>query len=74
LEKHVFASPQGQGREAQEEKRKFAVEEGDHITYLNGILLFSVLYRANTHYQINVQYIKDSSRTKGASHGVLNTF
>ncbi|KAJ3033033.1 ATPdependent RNA helicase [Rhizophlyctis rosea] len=32
---NVFMSPQGQRLEAEEEKRKFAVEEGDHITYLN---------------------------------------
>ncbi|TPX58828.1 hypothetical protein SpCBS45565_g07893 [Spizellomyces sp. 'palustris'] len=32
---NVFISPSGQRREAEDEKRKFAVEEGDHITYLN---------------------------------------
>ena len=31
--------------EAQEEKAKFAVEEGDHITYLNGIITFFVNFR-----------------------------
>ncbi|KAJ3271239.1 ATPdependent RNA helicase, partial [Borealophlyctis nickersoniae] len=32
---NVFHVPQGQRADAEEEKRKFAVEEGDHITYLN---------------------------------------
>ncbi|KAJ3023009.1 ATPdependent RNA helicase [Thoreauomyces humboldtii] len=31
----VFVSPSGQRHEAEDEKRKFSVEEGDHITYLN---------------------------------------
>ncbi|KAI8825220.1 P-loop containing nucleoside triphosphate hydrolase protein [Fimicolochytrium jonesii] len=31
----VFVGGDGQRREAEEERRKFAVEEGDHITYLN---------------------------------------
>lgn len=32
----VFLTPHGKIREAEEERTKFAVEEGDHITYLNG--------------------------------------
>ncbi|KAJ3053474.1 hypothetical protein HK097_004188 [Rhizophlyctis rosea] len=31
----IFVSPQGQRGDAEDEKRKFSVEEGDHITYLN---------------------------------------
>ncbi|KAI9105731.1 P-loop containing nucleoside triphosphate hydrolase protein [Phlyctochytrium arcticum] len=32
---NVFVTPSGQRGEAEEEKRRFSVEEGDHITYLN---------------------------------------
>ena len=32
---NVFMQPYGRRREAEDEKYKFAVEEGDHITYLN---------------------------------------
>lgn len=39
----VFISPSGQRREAEEEKRKFSVEEGDHITYLNGTSLRTII-------------------------------
>ncbi|KAI8922517.1 P-loop containing nucleoside triphosphate hydrolase protein [Powellomyces hirtus] len=40
----VFVSPDGQRGEAEDEKRKFAVEEGDHITYLN---VFNAFMKAN---------------------------
>ncbi|KAJ3165388.1 ATPdependent RNA helicase [Geranomyces variabilis] len=36
----IFVSPSGQRGEAEEEKRKFSVEEGDHITYLNVFTAF----------------------------------
>jgi ATP-dependent RNA helicase DDX35 len=32
---NVFVSPQGLRRDAEREKHKFSVEEGDHITHLN---------------------------------------
>ncbi|RKO85387.1 P-loop containing nucleoside triphosphate hydrolase protein [Blyttiomyces helicus] len=32
---NVFVTPSGQRVEAEEERRKFSVEEGDHITYVN---------------------------------------
>ncbi|KAI9334709.1 putative ATP-dependent RNA helicase DHX35 [Obelidium mucronatum] len=32
---NVFVSPSNQRLDAEEERRKFSVEEGDHITYLN---------------------------------------
>lgn len=37
-----WLSPDGFKRDAEVEKLKFSVEEGDHITYLNGIV-FEVL-------------------------------
>ncbi|KAJ3145964.1 ATPdependent RNA helicase [Geranomyces michiganensis] len=36
----IFVTPSGQRFEANEEKRKFSVEEGDHITYLNAFNAF----------------------------------
>ncbi|KAI9202218.1 P-loop containing nucleoside triphosphate hydrolase protein [Polychytrium aggregatum] len=41
---NVFVVPSGQRREAEEERRKFAVEEGDHLTYLN---VYNAFIRSN---------------------------
>lgn len=35
-EKPVFSAPHDQRIESEENRRAFLVEEGDHITYLNG--------------------------------------
>ncbi|KAJ1345147.1 hypothetical protein BSLG_000662 [Batrachochytrium salamandrivorans] len=33
----IFMTPNGQRREAEDSRRRFSVEEGDHITYINGL-------------------------------------